>query len=148
MTGTGLGKRVQRMTSSTPTRKSKKVLSPPFPTHIVNNTGWLLTVDKEKAEGLNFSCLSLHKQLLFTHLLRRWIKRWGLGEQCSSCCKRRSGLWSPEEPEVYGSEWDASQNPEGMGWCSHQATLNDTWIVMAVRWSPCDWKKDNNPPAV
>ena len=29
-----------------------------------------------------------------------------------------------------------SKSPEGIGWHSHQATLNDIWKVMAIRWSP------------
>ena len=83
-------------------------------------------------------CLSLQWHSFFPHLSSGWTSWQGLGEQSPSHYKRRSSLWPPGEPEhtqVYGTWWDASQSPEGIGYSSCQATPHDIWKVMAVRWS-------------
>lgn len=62
--------------------------------------------------------LGLHQQVLQPHYLSGRRQRQGLGEQRSTCCRRKSGERSSREPEsaqVCGTWWNASEGPKETG---------------------------------
>jgi len=65
---------------------------------MTSKTGKLVATNEEKAEVLNFFCLSLHWQPFFPQLSSEWTTGWGVEEEGASRCKR-SGSWAPEKHE-------------------------------------------------
>lgn len=66
----------------------------------------------------------------------------GTGQRSPSHCKRRSASRPPDEPQ----HTKVHRSPEGIIWCSCQATLNHISKVMSVKPSPSDWGKGNLTP--
>jgi len=94
-----------------------------------SKTGRLIITEEEKAVVLHNIFASVFTVSCSSpQALSGLVGRWGLRP---SCCKQRSGLQPPGEPD--GSWWNASQSSEGTGLYCCQATLDDVWKVMAVR---------------
>ena len=115
-----------------------------------SDTGKMVTADKEKAEVLK---KFLPQPVLMsaqhsTQPSKYWFTVRGLEKKHPSRCKQRSGSGSPEEsehPQDYESWWDASQSPDGIGWCSCQAS-NILEKPCQSTECPGYWEKDNITP--
>lgn len=138
-------RRIRKASTSTSTRKGNSRRSTPS----VSSTSRLGTMDNEKAYHYFFSA-SVFTRNSSTHRPREYgleSGQWTSAvapavreDQVCDCLKNLNICKSN------GSWWDASQIPKGIGWHSPKTIFNVIWILLSVRWSPCDWKKGNVIP--
>lgn len=106
--------------------------------HLIKNAVKLVKVEDWGTQYFFF--LPQASVVVSLSLPQEWVdSRMGLEEPSPLYCKKRSGSRQPEELEhtwVYRTWWNISKSPQGIWWCSYQATLHAIRKCMAVKRTP------------